>query len=275
MIIAVILADTLQPLIQNQPPFLLPLKDETSVERVARVVLRGPFGGTVVAAHAKYQSDLKEALSGFAVQHVALPAAAIPGTVGALLPALKFAEDFRTRWERARAAAAARFKEDDSDEDEDDDADEPPSPKRKKNTPKQGAAEVRDWSRHSKNADVKVRGLARSFERDGIILFRAERPLIKPELQAQMVEAFARESADKKDKARPFAQAVYSGIRAYPVLFDRNVVPQIAKVAAATPFDDWLLDQLSRVQDVSVQDAGALESLNSEADYERIRTELK
>ena len=277
MIIAVILADKLTPLVQNLPPFLLPLNDETSLERVARVVLRGPFGGTVVAAHSKYQAEVRDALSGFAVQHVTLPAAAAPGTVGALAPALKFAEDFRARWERARAAAAARFNDDDDDDEEDDDdgaareAKTPaPAPASQRGKKRTGAA-AKDWARHSKNADVKVRGLARSFERDGIMLFRAERPLIKPELQAQMVEAFARESAEKKDKARPFAQAVHAGIRAYPILFDRNVIPEISRVAAGTKFDDWLLGQLARTQDVQVQDAGAVESLDSESDYERLQ----
>ena len=272
MIIALILADKVLPLIDALPPFLLPLGNETALERVARVVLRGPFGGTIIASDAGHSKDVQEALTGFAVRHVALPLTARPGSIGALTPALAFAEDFRTRWERAMAAANARFKDEpDDDSDEDSDAARPNGKKSKPGKPDA----PQDWVRHSKNADVKVRGLARSFERDGVMLFRAERPLIRPELQAQLVEAFARESSDKRDQARPFAQAVHHGIRAYPVLFDRAIIPELSALPPDTDFDDWLLHQLKRTQDVPVQDAGTLESLSSEAEYERIQEMLE
>ena len=276
MILALILADKVQPLIDARPPFLLPLHEETALERLVRVVLRGPFGGTIVAADAAFSADVKNALSGFVVQHVALPSAA-QGTVGALAPALKFAEEFRARWERAMAAANARFK-DESDDDGDDNDDDTPA-KNPKGPPRKSqpghAHAPQDWGRHSKNADVKIRGLARSFERDGVMLFRAERPLLRPELQAQLVEAFARESADKRDQARPFAQAVHQGVRAYPVLLSRAVIPEITALPPSTLFDDWLLNQLKRIQDVQVEDAGVLESLSSAEDYERIKRELE
>src|SRR5207253_525852 len=49
MIIAIILADRVLPPIQGISPYLLPLEGETVIERVAATVLRGAFGGTVVA----------------------------------------------------------------------------------------------------------------------------------------------------------------------------------------------------------------------------------
>ncbi len=76
---------------------------ETAIEHVAGMVLRGPFGGTLVAAHPAQSDAVKAALQGFAVQHVA---ASGDGAHALMISALKAATAFRARWERAMAAAA-------------------------------------------------------------------------------------------------------------------------------------------------------------------------
>ena len=280
MIIALILADQTAPLIRNSTPYLLPVGDESVIERVARVVLRGPFGAAVIASPASSAKELRSALNGFVVQYATLPAAApgTPGTMGSLTAALKFSEEFRARWEKARAAAAQRFNADDEDDDDDqeddddeDDAAPPKSSGKSRTTSSKSQPASKDtrgeWSRHSANADVKVRGLARSFERDGVMLFRGESPLLRPELQAQMVESFAREAQQKGPKARPFAQAVHQGARGFPVLIDRAAIAEVMALPPAVVFDDWLLDQLPRVQDVQLQEGAALERIRTEEDY--------
>lgn len=278
MIIALILADQTAPLIRNSLPYLLPVGDESVIERVARVVLRGPFGATVIASPASSAKELKSALNGFVVQYATLPIAG-PGTMASLTAALKFSEEFRARWEKARAAAAQRFNADDDDEDdeeEEDDDDEggaapSKSPGKSRTTSSKSQPASKDtraeWSKHSANADVKVRGLARSFERDGVMLFRGESPLLRPELQAQMVESFAREAQQKGPKARPFAQAVHAGARGFPVLIDRAAIAEVMALPPSVVFDDWLLDQLTRVQDVQLQEGAALERIRNEEDY--------
>ena len=105
MIVAVILADRDSPPIDGKPPYLLPLDNDTLIERIVRVVVRGPFGGVVVASAASIHSDVQEALSGFAIQHLELK----QGQKGALQQSLQFAREFRARWEKAMAAAAQRF----------------------------------------------------------------------------------------------------------------------------------------------------------------------
>jgi len=263
MITAIILADRISPQIQDTPPCLLPLENESILSRIARVVLRGPFGGTLIASRADIQADIEEELQGYAVQHVKLPNDAAPGSIAALAPALKHAEDFRKRWEKARAAAASRFGDDD-DEDDKESHDAKPA---KKKSGAGGAAAA--WPLHRKNADVKVRGLARSFERDGVLLFHADAPLIRPELQAQLIEAFARE-AEKSAQPRPFAQCIAAGVRGWPLAIDARAVSELLALSPATLLDDWLLTQLARVQDVSVPDGTSLERVLVEADYLRI-----
>ena len=266
MIVAIILADFTQPLIRGHVPYLLPMGDETVIERIARVVLRGPFGGTIVASAASFHSEVRSALEGFAVQHVALGGGGgelQSGSAGAAAQALKFAESFRVRWEKAMAAAAERFGA--GDDDEDDDAPQTPPGARKPRNKK-----AADWASHSRSADVKVRGLARSFERDGVILFRGDCPLIAPDLQAQVVEAFARDAPIKAKGRRPFAQAVHNGLRGYPLVIERAAIPELLALPPQTVFDDWLLAQLPRIQDVPVQDGAILQRIGSDEDYENI-----
>ena len=175
-----------------------------------------------------------------------------PARWGSLHAALKFSEEIRARWEKAMAAAAQRFNADadDDDEDEDDDDDEEDDeapanssltsrPTHSKNGGRKAEPKA-EWSRHSANADVKVRGLARSFERDGVILFRGDSPLIRPELQAQLVESFARAGAAKGPEGaalcagRPPGRARISGADR-----PRRHPPKLMALPADTVFDDW------------------------------------
>jgi len=246
MIVAIVLADRVTPLIDGKPVYFLPLDKETIIERIARVVLRGPFGGVVVASDTSIHSEMKETLSGFAVQHLEVKSSDKNGTVP---QELQFAQNFRTRWEKAMSAAAERFSEE------------------KSKKPARGKESSADWSRHRKSPDVKVRGLARSFERDGVMLFRGERPAITPELQARIVEEFAR---DASQKSRPIVQPLFNGVRGYPILFDLTVAKESEALPPATNFDTWLLNQLPKIQDLVVDEAGALDSIESAADYSRL-----
>jgi CTP:molybdopterin cytidylyltransferase MocA len=248
MIVAVILADRDSPAIDGKPPYLLPLDNDTLIERIVRVVVRGPFGGVVVASAASIHSDVQEALSGFAIQHLELK----QGQKGALQQSLQFAREFRARWEKAMAAAAQRF------------GGAEKGAKESRGS-KDGDAKA-DWSRHRKSPDVKVRGLARSFERDGVMLFRGERPGVTAELQARIVETFARENA------RPVVQPLYAGERGYPVLFDLDVARELESLAAGTDINAWLLNQLSRIQDFAVDDSAVVDKIESDADYTRFKS---
>lgn len=270
MIVAIILADRTTNPSQGMAPYFLPPPDatndsgeETLLERVAATVLRGPFGGVIVAAAKEHSAAAKEVLNGFAVQHLQVAGS---GAHSAVAEALAFAAAFRARWEKAMAAAGQRFSSADEDDEEDeddndDDGEDAVSPKAKaKNKPPASKAAKKEegWTRHSQSPDVKIRGLARSFDRDGVILFRAERPVFRPELQARVVEAFGREGTERAVSARPLGQAVYQGQRGYPVILSLDAAREIAALPASTLFDDWLLQQLARIQDISVDDAAAI-----------------
>ncbi|HYF47807.1 MAG TPA: hypothetical protein VEJ63_00260 [Planctomycetota bacterium] len=267
MIVALILVDS-GTLIDARPAALLESDGRTLIEIVTATVLRGPFGGTIVASPPAFSADVHTALHGFAVQHVDAPNKG--GTHEPIIHALKAAANFRQRWEKIRAAAATRFQ----DADDEDEEKPKPAPHKSGAAAKAKADAKAQWGKHKQNPDVKVRGLARSFDRDGVALFRAEHPLVSLELQAQMVEAFAREAATKDDEARPFAQALYEGRRGYPILMSTDGAREVEGLAAATNFDDWLLENLRRVQDVAVQEAGAVEAVRSRADLDALRPKL-
>jgi CTP:molybdopterin cytidylyltransferase MocA len=265
MIVAILLADQTTPIADGLPAPLLDAGGQTVIERIAGTVLRGPFGGTIVAAHPETSVKIREALHGFALQHAEIKSARGPHSI--LSQALNVAAQFRQRWEKIMAAAASRF--DTDDDDEEDEANERP---KKKSPPKpQGKA---DWSKHRKSPDVKVRGLARSFDRDGVMIFRADQPLVSLELQAQVVEAFAREGAAKGDAAKAFAQPVCSGQRGFPIVMDLNAAREAAALPATTEFDRWLLDQLPRVQDIGIDEVGALDRIATAADYEALKNKF-
>jgi CTP:molybdopterin cytidylyltransferase MocA len=258
MIISIVIVDQLE--LHGKPACLVELGEETALEHLVRTVLRGPFGVIIVAAPSELSARVKEALDGFAVQHV-------EGASGQplLAAALKFGRDYRERWERVMAEARAHFGED---------ADDDKRAAKAACKPIKGAAKV-GWAGFKSSADVKVRGLARSFDRDGVMVFPADHPAISLELQAQMVEAFGREAADKGANAKPLAQAVHAGQRGYPIVIDLPISNEVQALSVSTRFDDWLLSQLPRIQDVSVQDAGAVSVLRSEGDYENICRLLK
>ena len=140
---------------------------ESLIECVAAAVLRGPFGGVLVAAHPQIAARVREKLHGFAVQFVETAQARNADEVRAA--GLKAAADFRARWEKARAAAAGRF----------------------------AGAGGQDWSKHKQHADVKVRGLARSFDRDGVLLVPGDALNLSKEKLAELIEKFTQQSADE------------------------------------------------------------------------------
>jgi CTP:molybdopterin cytidylyltransferase MocA len=219
MILALLLADK-----PDSGRYFAPSGEGCVIERVAATVLRGPFGGTLVAARAEIAPKAKEALRGFALQHVDTSQAP-GGTHGILIAALNAAEEFRSRWEKARAAAAERFE---------------------KTAPgKNGGS---DWGKHKQSADVKIRGLARSFDRDGVLVIPADSVDLKPEHLARVVEAFARDGQESKPHA--FAQVVYSGQRSWPVAMSLEGAREVAGLSAKTEFSEWLLKNVERVKDV-------------------------
>lgn len=256
MIIATVVVDQKTPLLQGKPAWLCPLGSETALEHLLRTVVRGPFGVTIVASTPHDSARVKELLSGFAVQHVEAPA----GTA-LLSAALKFGRDYRERWQKVMSAAKARFGDEEEGES-------------RKHKPAR-SPDKKGWAGMKGSADVKVRGLARSFDRDGVMIFPADHPAMTLELQAQLVEAFAREASDKGDTARPLAQPVHAGERGYPILADLTAAAEIEALPSSANFDHWLLQQLPRIQDVPVQNAGAVTVLRSEEDRENICKLLK
>jgi len=257
MITALVILDRLQPRLQNNPPAFCELGGQKSAfETVLSTVLRGPFAVTVVAAIPELFETAREQLQGFSAHPLQ---AKVSHSV--ISEGLHYCDQFRQRWEKAMAQASARFVTGDDDEDEDEDEDDEPNPtvKRDNSSP----AKKADWKKHRESKDVNVRGLARSFDRDGVILFRAERPLVSLNLQSQLVEAFGREGAEKSHGARPFAQAVYSGQRGYPLLMSVEAAREVAELPAQTVFDAWLLTNVERVQDVKTDDWGAVAQIDS------------
>ncbi|HYG75323.1 MAG TPA: hypothetical protein VEK08_10005 [Planctomycetota bacterium] len=273
MIVALVILDRLAANLQDKPSYFSELAPGKSViEQVVSTVVRGPFAGTVVASLVEYFDRAQEHLHGFAIHplKVANPKA---GVHAPIIDGLNFADSFRERWEKARAAASARFTDDEDDEDDE----EAPAPisGRKSNGTHRGAKKKADWAKHRDSKDVKLRGLARSFDRNGVILFRGDRPAITVNLQAQIVEAFGREGADKGPKARSFAQAVHNGVRGYPVLMSFEAAREVAALPAATKFDDWLLQNIQRVQDVNTDEWGAVAEVRDSESLAQIAERLR
>lgn len=231
MIVAIVLADNDEI---GHPSYFETANDETVIERVTATILRGPFGGTLVAAHPSNQEAIREALSGFAVQHIDI-SSNTTGTQSILAAGLKAADAFRTRWEKAMAAATGRFD------------------KSGEKDLRDSAAKLNDsaeWSKLKKNPDVKIRGLARSFDRDGILVAPADSLEIKKEHLAQMVEVFAREGQQPHPKS--FAQGISGGVRGWPVMMTLDGAREIAALPSGTVLTDWLLKNVERVCDVTL-----------------------
>ncbi len=207
--------------------------DTGHLDALTRTILRGPFGLTLVAARSAQIATAQAQLSGYAIQIVDVASSA-PHAL--LIEGLAHARQARARWEKARAAAVSRFGEDA----EPQRTDQPEA--------RRGAG---DWSKLQQSPDVKLRGLARSFQRDGVMLIRADTPALSLELQAQIVEAFAREGS-RVPSARPITQTVRGGMRDYPVLLGLEVAQEVEALPPATDFDEWLLANLARIHDVNV-----------------------
>ena len=148
----------------------------------------------------------------------------------------------RQRWQKAMAGAAARFA---------------------------GAGEgTGDLTRHRRSPDVKIRGLAHSFQRDGVMLFRGDCPLTGPELQAQIIEAFGTESGPS---AHALVRPVYAGKRGYPMLLDLAVSKELATLPPDTNLETWLQRHAERVREVRVDDPAAVEAIENAQDYARLQ----
>jgi CTP:molybdopterin cytidylyltransferase MocA len=260
MIIALVILDRTQPFLQNNAPCFARLGELSVLEKLVSTVLRGPFGGTVVALHPDIAETAQEQLHGFAAHPRVLKNFA-QGPHSALSEGLSDAVALRQKWEKAMAAAASRFQSAKPGHKNDKDDDDGPG---------RGG-----WAEYRGSKDVKIRGLARSFDRDGVIIFRGDHPAMSLELQAQVVDAFGREGADKGAGARPIAQAVYQGERGYPVLLSLDAAKEVAALPPATDFDAWLLQNIQRVQDVASEQWGATAQLRSEEDYAELCKKLK
>src|ERR1043165_3092412 len=103
MIIAIVLAEPLA-LVDGVQPYFLDAGGASVLERSVSRVLRGPFGGTIVATSSALEAGCREALSGFPVQYAVTDDPATVAKAGLLE-----ASAFRKRWEKAMAMAAQRF----------------------------------------------------------------------------------------------------------------------------------------------------------------------
>lgn len=257
MIIAIVLADPLKP-IDGEQPYFLDAGGASVLERAVSRVLRGPFGGTIVATSSDLEASCRDALSGFAVQYAITDDPATVAKAGLLE-----ASAFRKRWEKAMAAAAQRFGakagknapqnrtrdlKNDSDEEED-----------------EGGEETTDWKGLQKNADVKIRGLARSFECDGIMLFRGERAGLKLETQALLVDTFTRDSQQGGTKS--LARIVSNGKDAFPILANLSAAKELENLPLSTPIEAWLAGQTDKLLRVNSDDPAVSAELNTEDDY--------
>jgi len=221
MILALLIANN-----PDESAYLATGEGGAVIETVAATALRGPFGAVMFAARADYADRLDVALEGFALQHVDASTAK-PGAHGVLIAAIKAAEAFRLRWEKVRAAAAGRFENKDA-----------------------GAGKKSDWGKHKQSADVKIRGLARSFDRDGILVIPADAHELKAEHLARVVEAFARDGQDATPHS--FAQAVSNGERGWPVGMTLDAAKEVSALPPETDFAAWLLKNVQRVKDVNL-----------------------
>ncbi|HLX64401.1 MAG TPA: hypothetical protein VKX17_24215 [Planctomycetota bacterium] len=229
MIVAILLADKSDP---DSARYFAANGGATVIERVASTVLRGPFGGTLVAARPEISAKIKDSLQGFALQIVETSGAK-SGAHSILIEGLKAAEAFRARWEKAMAAAALRFQK---------------SPGKEAGGKSGGAPG--DWNKHKQSADVKIRGLARSFERDGVLVLPADSVEIGKEQLARMVEAFARDGQEARPHA--FVQAVIDGARGWPVIMSPDAAREVAALPVETVFAKWLVKDIERVKDVGI-----------------------
>ena len=246
MIVAIILCNRTEAVSDGKPAYFPPLGEETAIERLIQVVARGPFGGTLVASAAPLAAEMRQTLAGFTVQHVELAPAA-PGSVAELLPAFRAAEAFRGRWEKAHAAATGRF-----------------------GGKQPEAEEGPDWKKLRGSADVRVRGLARSFDRDGVMLFRGDQPGLSLDVQAHLSEHFGRDASASAAGLR----TSYAGQPDYPVVLGLEAVREVLALPPETLLDDWLAEQTARIKAVPVNNPGVTERLLSDSAYRSVRAQM-
>jgi hypothetical protein len=239
MIVAIVLAEP-QPSQDGEQPYFSEHGESAVLDQAVSRVLRGPFGGTVIATTSELEEECQELLDGFAVKYAVADDASFVAKAGLLEAAA-----FRKRWEKIMAGAAQRFNaggkkksgKAQAAHDHEDEEDE-----------EGGTA---DWKSLQKSGDVKVRGLARSFDCDGVMLFRGDRPDLKLETQAALVEAFAREGAGKN-----FARVSYKGKPGYPVLANLQGFKELEALPLDVPLDTWLAKNEGKILVVPVDDPG-------------------
>jgi len=258
MIIAIVLAEPLAP-VDGEQPYFLDAGGASVLERAVSRVLRGPFGGTIVATSSDLEADCREALSGFAVQYAVTDDPATVAKAGLLEAAA-----FRKRWEKAMALASQRFGAKPGKKTDNSRASQYQNT-RAKDDDEDGSDERTDWKGLQKNSDVKIRGLARSFDIDGIMLFRGERAGLKLETQALLIDTFTREA--NNGATQPLARIVANGRDAYPVLANLAAAKELENLPLSTRIDTWLASQSEKVLHVNSDDPAVGADLKTAADF--------
>lgn len=234
MIIAIILCETAD----GGEACFAAQGEETVIEQLAGSVMRGPFGGTLVACPPASMPRMRETLAGFAIQF-----AELSGPKGSIGPALRAGEALRARWEQAHAAAVSRFR-----------AEEPqqrPSPNRRGKDPASSAPGP-DWAQLRQSPDLKIRSLARSFDRNGVMLFRGGQTGVTPELIARLAEHFGKEAPGPQ--AHAVFRAACGDQPGNPVILSAEAAAELLALPAETAFDAWLAGQSARTKLIAAGD---------------------
>ncbi len=259
MIIAIVLAEPLAP-VDGEQPYFLDAGGVSVLERAVSHVLRGPFGGTIVATSSDLEADCRETLAGFAVQYAVTDDPATVAKAGLLEAAA-----FRKRWEKAMALASQRFGAKPGKKPDNSRASQYQNTRAKDDDDEDGGDERTDWKGLQKNSDVKIRGLARSFDVDGIMLFRGERAGLKLETQALLIDTYTREA--NSGATQSLARIVANGRDAYPVLANLAAAKELENLPLSTSIDSWLGSQTEKILRVNSDDPAVSADLKTAADF--------
>jgi CTP:molybdopterin cytidylyltransferase MocA len=257
MIVAIVVVDPL-PAVKDAEnpggvqPYFLKSGGQSVLEHAVSRVLRGPFGGTIVAVAEELEEPCREALDGFAVQFASADDARAVEKAGLLEAAA-----FRQRWEKARSLAAARFGG----------AGGNPRERRKGRSGGDDDGESDDWKRHADAEDVKVRGLAQSFECNGVMLFRGERAGLKLETQAALIDAYSKAAREKP--GFDFARVIHDGAFAYPLFATVKGARELEGLGLDVPVEAYLTRHAGRVLQAPCADPAPFRALKSAADFTR------
>jgi len=99
-------------------------------------------------------------------------------------------------------------------------------------------------------------------EVDAVMIALGDQPFLLPSTIDKMVAAY------EKSRAR-IVIPTYQGARGNPVLFDRSVFPQIARIRGDTGAKSVVQKNAADVVEVEVSDGGVLEDIDTPSDLER------